>query len=78
MSILWSVRRSRLLLGGLALFLAAVVAGCGGGAGASSSGGGPPASSDFIPAGAPVYLYANTDFGGSQWQTLDALSKKFP
>ena len=78
---MWSVRRSRLLLGGLALILAVLVAGCGGGggsSGASSSGGGPPESAGFVPAGASAYVYANTDFGGDQWQKLDALSKKFP
>jgi hypothetical protein len=80
-SILWSVRRSRLLLGGLALVIALLVTGCGGGgggSGASVSGGGTPESAGFVPAGAAAYVYANTDFGGDQWQTLDALSKKFP
>ena len=79
---MWVVRRSRYLLGVIALLLAVSVAGCGGGGGgsaaSSSSGGGPPDSASFIPAGAPAYVYANTDVGGSQWQTLDSLSKKFP
>jgi hypothetical protein len=75
----WVVRRSRLLLGVLGLLIAVLAAGCGGGGStASSSGGGPPPSSDFVPVGAPAYVYVNSDTGGSQWQKLDALSKKFP
>jgi hypothetical protein len=72
-----NVRRLRFIVPVLALVLAASLAGCGGGAG-SSQGGGPPESSGYVPAGAPVYLYLNSDTGGSQWQTLDSLSKKFP
>jgi hypothetical protein len=73
------VLRLRLAVPALALLLAALLAGCGGGSGAGSSeGGGPPESSGFVPAGAPAYVYVNSDTGGEQWQTLDSLSKKFP
>jgi hypothetical protein len=75
------VRRTRLVLVALALLVSALLAGCGGGgggSGASSSGGGTPDSSDFVPAGAPAYVYVNSDTGGDQWSTLDSLSKKFP
>ena len=77
MSTVEKVRRLRLVVPVLALLLAVLLAGCGGGAG-SSQGGGPPESSAYVPAGAPAYLYLNSDTGGSQWQTLDSLSKKFP
>ena len=78
MSTVLKVRRLRFAVP-VAVLLAVLLAGCGGGSGVGSSqGGGPPDSSSLVPAGAPAYLYLNSDTGGSQWQTLDSLSKKFP
>ena len=62
----------RLALGVVAT-LALLAAGCGGGpAGSSESG------ATLVRAGALGYVSIDTDIGSSQWQQVDALSKKFP
>jgi hypothetical protein len=66
----------RAFAAGLAATFVLVAAGCGG-----STAGGGGAKSDgakFVPAGAPGFVYLNSDFESSQWKTLDALASKFP
>jgi hypothetical protein len=72
------MRRPRLFLIALATVLAIVAAGCGGSSSSGGSGGSIPASASLVPPKAPVYVYANTDFGGSQWSNLNSLLALFP
>jgi Protein of unknown function (DUF3352) len=72
------MRRSLLLVVALVVAIGVVAAGCGGSSNSSGGGGSVPASASLVPAKAPVYVYANTDFGGSQWKNLDTLLALFP
>lgn len=67
----WRATVAVLALGG-----AVALAGCGGAgeeAGATAGSG-----ADFVPAGAPLYVYANADRDSDQWNALEALVDKFP
>src|SRR3954452_3670801 len=79
MSIVRAMTRLRLALTALVALLALAAAGCGGSStNASSSGGSVPARASIVPPGAPVYVFANTDFKGDQWSQLNSLVAKFP
>jgi hypothetical protein len=79
MSIVTSMSRVRTACLALVAVAALAAAGCGGGGSKPSAGGGSvPSSASIVPAGAPLYVYANTDFGGAQWDQINALLAKFP
>jgi len=68
-----TARSSRTLALGFLAALALIAAGCGGGPAASSESG-----ATFVRADALAYVSLDTDLGSSQWQQVNALSKKFP
>jgi hypothetical protein len=60
------------------LLLAALVAGCGSATKTSSGTGTTPDGAALVGANTLAFISVDSDFGSSQWQQLDALSKKFP
>ena len=50
-----------------------MLAGCGGTSNHSASGG-----ADLVPASAALFVAVDSDPSSSQWQTVDALARKFP
>jgi hypothetical protein len=56
---------------------ALALAGCGGGASDAGSAGVPEGAS-LVPASAPVFVTANTDFSSPEWEAAQALVTRFP
>ncbi len=65
---------ARHLTPGIAVALALALAGCG----SSKPGASDTSGASLVRADTLVFVAADSDFGSSQWQKVDALAKKFP